>query len=333
MPTESLAHNVAVILQQEGEVAGYRVLDLRTELRAMLKELSFRTLGIDPKLAGEPWTIHARLPQSKKGAPGLILEAHRAAPEGNGKPLAEQTVAATSFAPVASSTAVALGLEGTFTYQVVPLEPSNPLVVDWQQRRRAEQTDFVFEDRTPKLQLPDGFAIGQPPGRLDPLHDHGTWLVAVLAGGCEREFFEAARAEESAERAWIGTGRTYLTPEACYVVIDELIETEGEGDWASLLTSGRQVEALRRQLGERRQAYFHLHPPYILDNDGQRQEVTPHPSPRDVELATNFDRVPMPTVYPICLFGSDAQHTDGAFAVHGFQSGELVPVTTVTMTE
>jgi len=330
MSCDTVGHHVAILMFQDKQVSGYGVRDLRTDFAPLTKEFLHRVAGIHPDLARQPCSLRARKGTLPTGRPCLSLEATVA---GEAAPVATRDVPLEKFAGVARAMADSIGLAGQFTFGVFPLKGDDPLVVDWDRRRKAEETDFVLDEAEVELRLPDDFSVGQPPGQSRVLHDAGTWLRCLFRRTCYDEYLQAAAAERSVERAWIATGHTYLEPDACTVVIERLVETSGESTWCSLTTDGVEVDRLRRRFGGRRQGYLHLHPPYIVDDKGQKQKVAPAPSGADLALAINFDRVPRPTVYPLCLFGVDPERPDGDLAVYGFQDGVLTPITTLLETE
>jgi len=318
------AHHVAVCISQGERVLGYRLMDLATEYNPLIKELACRAVATNPSLAGRPWHLNARPAASDAPEPALALETRAAdGSAGPGRPLVTMRVPVSHFAWVAAIMARQLSVEGTYTYHVGPLEPTDPIVARWHETESADADFEILPDEEPSLRLPTAFVPGEPPGPRRVLDRRPSWTRCLLAAGVRDTFFEAARAERRTERHWAGAGRTFLTPAACYVLIDELVELPpAEAGKCFVVTHGRGSRPIRERLGDRLNAHLHLHPRFAED-----QPMTPTPSAPDSTVAWNLDQAsPNPCCFPIALFEMDPSDPAGDVAVHAYERGLLVPV-------
>ncbi len=317
-------HVLVVVLQDE-QIRGYKILNLARDYAPLLKELAFRMLATDQRLRGRLWRIRARIAQDGNGKPQLLLEA-RVLDEhdGTARSAAILPVPVENFAWVGSQIATKLGIEGTFQFQVAVLNEDHLLVDHWEAHEGLD-TDFVISSEPSRvLRLPNVSTGVATPGPTEVMgRPRDTWLRCVFSLAAFVEFRDAARAETARERSWAGVGNAVLDSDRCCIVIDELVALPGQSGREWIRTRGRDFAATCRRLGDSLCAYLHLHPRTV---DGQRLE--PVPSGNDLIVAWNISRAAtLPCVYPIALFGEGAPDARCDMAVYGYDKGILTSVT------
>jgi hypothetical protein len=317
------AHHVVVWIAKDGAVLGYRVMDLRTEYRPLAKELGLRAAAGCPPLAGCLWEPGAQVVGSDAARSKLRIEAFLAesgpSPD---LPLASVDVPIEHFGWVAAGVARQCGVDGAYAYYVGVLAPEDPVVRSWGER--ATQDDFeILSDEEPELRLPTAFVPTPPPGSRRILDARPSWLRCVFSRRVGDVFLGAAWAETDRERHWAGAGTTYLAPEACWVVIEDMVELPAaEAGWHYVVTHGSGSRPIRERLGDRLNAHLHLHPRAM-----EGKPLPPSPSGPDATVAWNFDQgSPSPCCFPIALFGTDPRAPAGDVAAHGYERGILSPV-------
>lgn len=315
---EGSAAKTFLVVTAEGRGGrGARVLDLRREYDPLIKELAFRALARHPRLAGRPWSLRCRLEDTDSPLAAVLLEAHA-----ERKRLAAVAVPIGNFRWIAQKIAVQLGLQGGFSCEVGVLDADHPAVAE--SRVCAPDDDIEFIDEEPELRLPEGAVFGRPPWPCRTISAGEGWVRCVFRASALREYLRAARAETKEEKAWLGLGAVYLSPESCSVVIEELMGPlpAASAGIGHLRTLGRDV-ARAYAVADRRVAYLHTHPRKI-----EGAAMSPDPSTNDHELAWDFDRASrLPSVFPIALFGHGQAPAGGDVAAHGYDRGVLGRVT------
>ena len=311
-----VTRHVLVIVCREEKVVGQRILDLaRGGHRPLLKELAYRAVAGDPRLAGRAWQLQVQMEGVDSDQPHVRCEARlKGRPQA---PLAVIQVPVSNFAWVGVSIARQLELEDYTVHVAVP-QSDHPAVG---QSLAWEDDDFeVCFDSEPELQLPTDFSTDPlGPRRVVRRVGQGTWLKCVFEPGAWSEFLAAAAAETEVERGWLAAARMHLADGACFVVIEELFELPAEHGQFYLHTQGRQFFQLHGQLGERLGGYLHLHPREV-----EGRALGPSPSGPDVTAAWNVEAAStLLSVFPIAMFGACPETCPSEVAAHGFTSGVI----------
>jgi hypothetical protein len=316
------AHDALFAIGVNGEIRGYRVMDLRKEYAPLVKELGWRAVADHPHLAGRPWRLAIHSQDMAGPEPRLVLEAlAQDAGEAATGSLARLPVAVDNFSWIGARMARKLEIEGKYACYVRVLAPHDPLVKRWANRQDDDADIEMIDDPADQpLLLPADFRTDPPPPCrvIDPAP---SWLHCVVARGPFEQFIRAAAAERSTERGWAGLGHVHARPEGCYVVIDQdLVELPvAEAARDHLVTRGRDFLALQQRAGGSLVAYLHLHPPMVAG-----KAIAPSPSGPDATLAWDFDRsCVIPACLPIALFGANVERPRGFVAAHGYEKGLL----------
>jgi hypothetical protein len=312
--------HLLVLVVQEGQVVGQRILDVaRGGYRPLLKELAYRAVAGDPaKLAGRPWRLHLQLEAVDSDRPRLRCEARlKDQPH---PPLAAVDVPVSNFAWVGMSIARQLEIKDYSVHVAVP-EPDHPLV---QQSLAWEDDDFAVSlDGEPELLLPTAFST-EPlgPRRVVRRVGEGTWLRCLFEAEAWSAFLVAAANETEVERGWLASARLHLVDDACYVVLEQLHELEGEAGQFYVRTLGREFFRLHRKLGRPLGGYLHLHPREV-----EGAALGPSPSGPDVTVAWNVESAStLVPVFPIAMFGASPEEPGTDVAAHGFVSGVIAEI-------
>lgn len=299
---------------------GTRILDLRREYNPLVKELGFRVLARNPGLAGRPWSLSCRVEGAGTPEASVVLEA-RLEGEEAGPRLAVVSVPIEHFRWLGQKLAAQFGLSGEFSCEVGVLSEEDPAVVRW--RELDQSDDFEFCEDESELVIPAGCERGPVPWPCRAIGPGEGWVRCVFRAAAFREFLSAAKSERSEEKAFLGLGPVYVSPESCSVVIEKVMGpmpaiSAGIGH---IRTLGRDV-AKAYAAAENRVAYLHLHPSAIGG-----AAMSPYPSTSDHELAWDFDRATgAPCVFPIALFGTDPDEPGQGIAAHGYDRGVLCRV-------
>lgn len=312
---------VLIVVSQDDRPQGYQVLNLSADYGPLIKELAYRALARDGRLAGRSCRIHARTGCGGRGRPELIVEAHvQDGSRRTGEPIASLAMPVEYLAWLASRIAAQVGVEGAYRFQVMVLGANHPLIERWEAGMDLGSDFAVTSGPTGCLTLPSLLVRAEPteivggPG--------STWLKCLFSRKVYDEFRLAARAERERERSWAGLGEIQLCPDCCFVTIKELRPLPGEAGREWIRTRGRDFAALCHEFGDRLTAYLHLHPRSV---DGQR--IAPSPSGNDATLAWDYSAaVAAPCVFPIALFGDESQEFATDMAVYGYDKGVLTPI-------
>jgi hypothetical protein len=312
---------IAVI--QDAVERGETIIDVRTGYNPLVKELGYRAVAVAPDLAGTPWVLNCRTAVAGASAPALVLEAHA---DSNGRlvPLSVLHVPVTKLAWLALDLAAAYGVTGQFTYQVTVHDRGDDVVQAASSSREDGAIAFDDDDDDHVLRLPTTFVAGPPPWRSEPGAGAPGWLRCLFRRAAYLTFLGAARAERTCERSWLGLGRTFVTPAAGVVAIEELVgPLPAVAAGAQFIhTRGRDIAPYYQRYGDRIVAYLHLHPRAA---DGAA--VTPKLSAQDHDVAWNVDNGTRALcAFPIALFETDPDAPGGDVAVHGYVRGTLCPL-------
>ncbi|MBN2564806.1 MAG: hypothetical protein JXB46_03765 [Candidatus Eisenbacteria bacterium] len=315
-------HLVVAVLQNDKAIGG-RLLNLANAGvgRVLMKELALRAVVGHPHLAGEGWRLALRiLDGSGDDASSLELAAFPEIRDGTGAPLAVLSVALSSLSWIGEAIARRLNLEEPYSFQVGLVEPDDPTLEAWLVEQE-ENNDFVITAAPRELRLPGGF-FSDSPGPRRTIRRKDSWLRCVLRNEVYAEFMDAAATEKQAERAWVGTSSIHLADGVIYVLVDRLAEAPAQRQRYSLRTLGRDFYALRQRLGDRLNAFLHLHP-----SDINGVSATTQPSEADAEVAWNLEATTwLPVVLPIALFGCDPDDPGDGVAAYSFLGGVLTEV-------
>jgi len=325
------SEHVLVAVSQHAKLRGYRILRLSTDCPPLVKELAYRALAADDRLAGHPWQLNARIVSAGTTQAGIVLEAWVTDPQApTSRLLVSVAIPPKNFAWVASEIAAQLNLTGSCQFQVMVLDDKHPLVEHWTSSRDPDPDFVVTAGAKPSLRLPPRAAEAPLPAFAQVMGPAtGTWLRCVFSRRAFEDFHRAARQEKETERSWAGLGRVHLLPDRCYTTIEELIPLPGEAGLSWIRTRGRDFADLCHRFGNRLSAYLHLHP-HMLEG----QPTRPAPSDNDRVVAWNYSTATaIPCVFPIALFGGDCDSATATVGVYGYDKGVLSAIPWEVLTE